>query len=324
MSQPPQPPYSGPPYPGQPSSGQPYPGQPPYQGQQPYGQPNPDVPTSVPPQPGYYPPTTAYPASGQPEYGQPPQEYGQQYGQPQYGQPDYAQQGYGQPGFPPAQPPKKKSRALPIVLISVGIALVLCIGGTVAIVLAAQNSKEKIDDIVADLPRSPGASAPANDPTTEAPPPGANVQIAEPKTLGGRPKLTDAQFAAVATQLQDGLKEVPKVTKTVGALYGTVEKQNIVILAAAQAPIDNPAQELNSSFASAGFGGLKINNIQTASTGNLGGSAKCGSTDASGTDLAICMWADNGSIGMLLWFEKSVAKAKAEFPRLRAEVEKKS
>ena len=209
-------------------------------------------------------------------------------------------------------------------LISVGIALVLCIGGTVAVVLAARNGKEKIDKIVTDANRTPSAGVPTTKPTTAAPPAGAKIQIVEPKSLGGRPKLTDAQFADVAKQMQQSLKLVPGVTKTVGALYGTVENQDIVIMAAAQAPIVNPAGELTSGFASAGFGGMKISNIQNAPTGNLGGAAKCGSANASGTNLALCMWADNGSIGMFIWFGKSVAKAKAELPTLRAAVEKKS
>jgi hypothetical protein len=242
MSQPPYPgqpypeqPYSGQPNPGQPNPGQPYPNQPygqPYQ-----GQPNPDVPTSVPPPPGYPAPEPAY---GQPDYGQPgypPQpgygqpgsgqpEYGQPgYGQPEYGQPGYAQQpgygqpgygqpGYGQPGFPPPVPPKK-SRALPIVLISIAVVLVLCVGGSVAIFLAGKN---KVDDAVQSL-ATPTAAAPTDDPSAGATPTKAasNITITEPKTLGGRPKLTDAQFAGLADLLKESLSTVPDVGTTVGA-----------------------------------------------------------------------------------------------------------
>jgi hypothetical protein len=116
---------------------------------------------------------------------------------------------------------------------------------------------------------------------------------------------------------------VPGSTGSVGALYGTVAKRNIVIVAAAEAPIDDPATELDQTFYGAGIGGLKIENITKASTGTLGGSAKCGSATSSGVNMAICSWADDGSLGMLIWYSKSVSKAKAEFPKLRAEVEKK-
>ncbi|GAB2623225.1 hypothetical protein Aab01nite_16280 [Paractinoplanes abujensis] len=321
-----QPPYPGQPYPNDPSSGQPNQGQPPYPGQPQYGQPN-------------YPPTTPYPSSGQPDYGQP--SYGQQpqYGQPggnEYGQqppygqqPQYGQQPpYGQPagGFPPPQAPKKKSRTLPIILISVAIVLVLCIGGITAIVLATRDGdtdRDNLSGLSTTAPTAAPTTEPAEEPTTE-PPAASTVSISEPATLGGRKKLTSQQFKAIADQLKSGLASVPGATNSVGALYGDVADQNIVIVAAAEAPIANPKVELEQTFYGAGIGGLKIENITNAPTGALGGAAKCGRSETSGIDMAICTWADEGSVGMIIWYYESVSGAKAEFPKLRAQIEKKN
>jgi hypothetical protein len=110
----------------------------------------------------------------------------------------------------------------------------------------------------------------------------------------------------------------------VGALYGSAEKRNIVALAATQAPIDNPSDAIDQLFYGAGISGLKIGNITTASTGAFGGSAKCGSTTTSDIDTAICSWADDDSLGLIVWYFKSASAAKAEFPTVRAQVEKKS
>jgi len=334
-----QPPYSGPPYNGQPSSGQPYQGQP-YQGQQYPAQPNPDVPSSVPPQPGY-PPTQPYPSqppygqpsSGQPGYGQQP-TYGQpsyeqpQYGQqpPAYGQPDYAQQGYGQPGFPPPAPPKPKSKTLPIVLTVVGIVLVLCVGGSIASVMAYNNNKDKENAADTTGETTPPTTEPTDDETTSPAPTqqASKVTIAAPKTLGGRPKLNDPSLASVTSALESGLGQIPGATNSVGALYGSLAKQDIVVLAAAEAPIDDPETMLDLLFTSASTGGSKVQNVTAAPTGSLGGAAKCGTAKDSGTNMTFCTWADDGSLGMLIWYDKSVAKAKAEFPRLRAQIEKKS
>jgi hypothetical protein len=340
-----QPPYSGPP--GDPYSGQP--GQPPYPGQPYPGQPNPDVPTSVPPQPGY-PPTTSYPAYGQPaapQYGQPadPQygqptapQYGppgdQQYGQapPPYGQPDYAQQGYGQPGYPPAgPPPKKKSKALPIILVAVGIVLVLCIGGITAVVLVG---KDKVDDVkkAIDTAASATPTVPSGPGTPEAttttPPaqaPVANVKITEPKTLGGRPKINDPSLTATTkTMTSELLDEYPDATSSFGAFYGVPAKKTLVMALGVEAPIPDPALEVTKNFAGMGLSGTQIKNIVPASTGSLGGTAKCGSSQTNGVSLAVCSWADDGSSGMIVFYYKSVTKAKAEFPALRAQIEKKS
>ena len=113
---------------------------------------------------------------------------------------------------------------------------------------------------------------PPRPPTTDAPAP-KTITIVEPKTLGGRPKLTDPQFADVAKELQSGLADVPGATNTVGALYGTPAKQDIIVIAGVEAPIDNPTQELNGTFLGAGVGGLEVTGISTVDPGPLGGVA---------------------------------------------------
>ena len=306
-----QPPYSG--QPGDPYSGQP--GQPPYSGQPYPGQPNPDVPTSVPPQPGY-PPTTAYPAYGQPEYPQ----------QPAYGQPAYGQPAYGQPGFPP---PKKKSKALPIILVSIGIVLVLCIGGITAAVLVGKNKvddvKKAIDTAASATPTVPGTPEATTPETTTPAKPATTVKIVEPKSLGGRAKVTDPSLNATTNSMKTQLlNDYRDATNSFGGFYGVPAKKNLVMAIGVAAPIPDPALEVTKNFAGMGVSGSEIKNIVTVNTGNLGGTAKCGSSVTSGINLAVCSWADEGSSGMLVFYYKSVSKAKAEFPALRAQIEKKS
>jgi flagellar basal body-associated protein FliL len=326
MSQPPQPPYSG--QPNDPYSGQP--GQPPYPGQPYSGQPNPDVPTSVPPQPGY-PPTTAYQAPGQPDYAQPQApQFGQpaQYGQPDYAQPGYGQPGYGQPGYPPVLPqPQKKSKALPIILVTIAIVLVLCVGGVTALYIAGKGKvdevKKAIDTAASATPTVPSdtGTPEATTPTTA---PASTVKIVEPKTLGGRSKVTDASLTATTKTMKSALlDEYTDATSSFGGFYGVPAKRNLVMALAVAAPIPDPEREVTKNFAGMGVSGSEIKNVTTVSTGSLGGTAKCGSAVNSGINLAVCSWADEGSSGMLVWYYKSVSKAKAEFPALRAQIEKK-
>jgi hypothetical protein len=319
-------PQSGPPAYGQPASGQPASGQPQY-GQPEYGQPQYGQPQYG--QPGYGQPESGQPEYGQPGYGQPQYgqpEYGQPgYGQPQYGQPGYGQPGYGQPefaqagGYPPPQPPKK-SKALPIVLVSVAVFLVLCVGGSTAIYLAARNTAKDVNTALNSDP-TPTATDAADDPKNA---PASAITVVEPKTLGGRPKLTDAQFAPLASELKASLAGIPGSTNTVGTLYGTVKKQNIVVVAAAAAPIPDPGEALDSTFSSAGIGGLEITGLTAVSPGALGGEAKCGRASEKDLDMAVCAWADSGSLGMMIFFSQSVAKVRTEFGRIRSQIEKKS
>jgi hypothetical protein len=298
----------------------------------------------VPPQPGF--PPSSYgqqpPQYGQPDYGQQPQ-YGQpqsgqpQSGQPQYGQSQYGQPDYGQPqsgqaeypqgaGFPVPPTPPKKSKALPIVLISLAVVLVLCVGGGIAVFLAAKDKAEEVVD-AANATANPTptvatpTTTPADDPTTGT---AAKITVVEPKTLVGRPKLTDAQFTALADQLESGLADVPDSTGSVGALYGTAAKRNIVVVAAAAAPIDDPQKELDGTLAGVGISGMKITSLTKVDAGALGGSAKCGKVEDAGFPMAMCAWADSGSLGFTFFMFQSVTKAKAEFPKVRAAIEKKS
>jgi hypothetical protein len=201
------------------------------------------------------------------------------------------------------------------------VVLVLCVGGSVAIYLAGRNTVDDVADTLTTTPPTRGTTT--TEPTDEPTAPSAtDITVVEPKTLGGRPKLTDPQFAGAAKQLEEGLAEVPNATETVGALYGTPTKQDIVIVAAAAAPVDNPKKELDGTFLGAGVGGLEITGITTANPGSLGGFAKCGKGEAGGAPLIMCGWADEGSVGWVIWYYKSMSSAKAEFPKLRAQVEK--
>lgn len=300
MSQPPQPP----PYPGQPEPHQPG-----------YGQP--------PPPPSYGPP----PEYGQqPAYGQQPPAYGPEsgYAPPQpYGPGDYPPPGgaYPPPGvaYPPPQPPKRKSRALPIVLIAIGVVLVLCVGGGTAIYLAVRNKTKDVVQAINNAANSTASPTPAA--TGTRAPGKSKITVVEPSSLGGRPKLDDAAYSVLAKQLEAGLADVPDATATVAALYGTPKKQDIVIVAAAAAPIGDPATALDEVFGGSASP-LQLSDVSTASTGSLGGSAKCGKTEATGAAMVICGWADAGSRGFDIFLGSSVSSAKSEFPKLREQVEK--
>ena len=71
-------------------------------------------------------------------------------------------------------------------------------------------------------------------------------------------------------------------------------------------------------------GGMDAGNLTDTDPGPLGGIAKCGDTKSAGIDMAICVWSDNGSIGMFAMMFKNRADLAKEFVTLRGQVEKKS
>jgi hypothetical protein len=283
------------------------------------GEHNPAYPTSGqpagwgPPQPPPYPhqpdPTRPYPAAP-PAY-DPHQPYG-------------AVPQYGVPGFPPPPQPPRKSKNTPIVISVVALTLVLCVGVLTSLYLIGKNASDQ--DTVAATPTGERSTEvttePAADPTVTTP--RVTVKITEPAKLGGRPKLTGEEFADITDEFQESIAADFGAGDSFGAFYGDIEKENIVVAIAVETEVPLPGVALGGIFTGIGNGGLKVTNLTDASTGKLGGAAKCGDADADGVAVAVCSWADEGSIGMIMWHFKKARQVRAEFPKLRAQIETKS
>jgi hypothetical protein len=194
---------------------------------------------------------------------------------------------------------KKKSSALKIVLIVVGVIALLCLAGTGVVFFVAKDKVEQVVDA-------------------------ASITVSAPATLGGREKVTDPSLAGIVSSLDSEMSKVPGATGSVGAVYGDLQKQDVVMVAAASS-INGSAQSRYDDF-SAGLasGNMKIENLADVDPGPLGGIAKCGDTDSSGVPMAICVWSDNGSTGMFAMMFKKKAELAKEFVTLRGEVEHKS
>lgn len=287
---------SQPPYPSdpqQPYSGQPYSGQPGSGGPQGYPPPGSGGPQSYPP-PASYPqqdPSGGYPPPGQAgSYPPPPPPPGQG----GFGQPDQ----FGGQQYPPPAP-QKKSSALKIILIVVGVVALLCVGGVAVTFFAAKDTVKDVVDA-------------------------ARITVVEPETLGGRAKVTDPTVAGSVAGLDAELSKVPGATSSVGAVYGDVQAQDLVMIAAASSVTGSPQERFDEFTAGMNSGDFKIENLTDTEPGPLGGIAKCGETTTSGVPMALCVWSDNGSIGMIAMLFKGKADLEKEFVSLRGEIEKKS
>jgi hypothetical protein len=227
-----------------------------------------------------------------PQYGAPQPPYGapQYGGHPQYG-------GATQYGAPP--PPPKKSSALKIVLIVAGVIALLCVAGAGVAFVAAKDKVEQVVDA-------------------------ASITVVEPTTLGGREKITDPTLAATVSSLDNEMANVTGATGSVGAVYGDLQAQDVIMVAAASS-INGSAESRYDDFtAGLASGNMQIDNLTDIEPGPLGGIARCGDSDSAGVPMAICVWSDNGSTGMFAMMFKKKADLEKEFVALRNEVEHKS
>ncbi|MBQ1042138.1 MULTISPECIES: hypothetical protein [unclassified Micromonospora] len=262
------------------------------------------------PYPGNYPPPQHQPGGyqppQQPQYGggypQAPQQpqYGSDYPQPaqqQYGgdYPQAPQQQYGNQFGAPVPP--KKSGVGKILLIVLAVVLVLCVGGGIVTWIA---TKDTVGEVVT----------------------ATKTRVVEPQTLGGRPKVTDPQLQSAATQMKASLsKDVPEATSTAGAFYGDPAKKDLVMIVAVSGVMADPKKELDDAT-TAVTPDLATKDFKTVDPGPLGGDAKCSDGKAGGEQVAVCIWADRGSLGMVVVYFKSAAELQKEFVSMRGEIEK--
>ncbi|BCL16424.1 hypothetical protein [Micromonospora sagamiensis] len=231
----------------------------------------------------------------------PPQpEYGSAHPQPS-GAPGY---GTGQPygadpmaaGFPP--PPKKKSGVGKVLLIVLAVVLVLCVGGGIAIWAT-------VGDDVGEV--------------VEA----TKTRVVAPETLNGRPKVTEPGLVAASTQMAAEIKkEVPEATSTVGGFYGDPAKNDLVMIIGVSGLIADPKKELDDAITALSKD-LGTTNMTAVEAGPLGGDAKCGDGTSEGAKLGICVWADRGSLGMVIIYFKTGKEAEAEFGTIRSAIEQR-
>jgi hypothetical protein len=299
MSQPPEQPYypQQPQYPQEPQYPQ-YSQQPQYPQQRPQsGQPYYQQPEYQQPEygqgPGYQ-QRPDYPYEQQP---QPPQQQYYEQRNPSY----YPQSGYQQSGPPePPEPAPRKSRAGKIVLIVLAALLVLCGGGVaVAYVTLKDDVKDAVD--------------------------ASQTRLVAPDEVAGRAKITDADLQKVATEMVDGMKkELPNASSAVGAFYGDPAKQDMFMIAGASGLVRDRDKELADAFKELGStSGLKLGAAKDVEPGPLGGTAKCADGQAEGVQVAMCVWADAGSVGLVAIYFKKVSQIKDEFVQIRGEVEQK-
>ncbi|WDZ87637.1 hypothetical protein [Micromonospora cathayae] len=235
----------------------------------------------------------AQPSSG---YGTPP-GYGPTPTPPGPAQPGFP--GAAQPGFAAAPPPAKKSGVGKVLLIVLAVVLVLCLGGAAVTWFAVKDEVGEVVDAT-------------------------NTTVVTPDTLNGRAKSTEPGLTTVSQQMVEELKkDVPEATGTVGAFYGGLEKQDLAMVVAVSGLIADPKQELQ-DFVTTSTSQLGTSNLADVEPGPLGGEAKCGDGKTEGLDLGICVWADRGSLGMVVLYYKTGKQAEAEFATIRSAIEQRN
>lgn len=239
---------------------------------------------------GAYPQHQQHPAA--PSYQQP-------YQQPVYQQPVYQQPAYPPPSPPPAYAapppimpppaPRRRRRGWAIGLSIAGAVLLVC--GVISCVVGYPYISEY----------------------------GATISL--PSELpGGLAKDTSSQQQQIADQVKAQIRSEVNPDQVEAAFYAVSNAPSReVLLVAATALLINPSGEVNSAFQGL-RGDVVIQNARDYPAGSLGGVVRCGDGAMSNIDVAFCVWADHGSIGVGIFFDSKSDDSAPLFVQIREQV----
>lgn len=205
----------------------------------------------------------------------------------------------GYPPGPPMPPAAKKSHLGRIIALVVGgLVLLLAIGGTIVYLTVG----DKISNVAAST----------------------QTRLVLPDQLGGRERNNEPEFVEPTTQLVTMLKQSqPAATSTIGGFYGTGEKKDLAMVAGTSGVDLNSAHTLDEVIKGLNTT-LPLTGMTPVDAGPLGGQAQCGSANAGGVPLGVCLWTDAGSTGMVMLYFRTAEQTVGEFPALRSQIEQRA
>ena len=134
---------------------------------------------------------------------------------------------------------------------------------------------------------------------------------------------TSEDGKSTADYLQTALAVEVSLDKTVGAVYADPAKNNVLFLGGTGL-IWSPEKDLNTTFGLISDKQGAVTGLHKVDAGNLGGVMKCGTTKSDNGDLAVCGWADHGSVALAMFPGHSEQESAALLLQIRDATEKRS
>lgn len=122
-----------------------------------------------------------------------------------------------------------------------------------------------------------------------------------------------------ADYLTTALSAEVDLDKAVGAVYtdtGTADQS--VLFFGGTALIWTPENDLDAAFDLVADDQSAVNGLHEVDAGELGGTMKCGSTTADGSDMTVCGWADHGSLALAMFPNRPEGDSAALLREIRA------
>ena len=122
-----------------------------------------------------------------------------------------------------------------------------------------------------------------------------------------------------ADYLRTALATSVTLEKTIGAVYADSSGEpTSVLFFGGTGTLVTPTEALDTVFALIADEAGGVDDLHNVPAGPLGGTMKCGTTTTDGNEMAVCGWADHGSLAMAM-FPKRPVDESAELLRAMRE-----
>ncbi len=218
--------------------------------------------------------------------------------------------GWGESAPPPAPAPTKETRGWTRAALAV-VLLVATIGGAAATLWFTR-------------PHDPAAAPSPNPSTPSAPSPASSATPAPkpeplPAKLAGLNRTEPAQLttalAGLEEQLRTAVPEAHDIRTGVYADPKATEKLTLVI--EVKGTIGDPEYQVDGMLAGLKTSGIAVTGLTPAPGAAGGGAAQCGRSAVQKVNLTVCAWGDDASIGMMIFYFRTVTESVPLFTKIR-------
>lgn len=127
-----------------------------------------------------------------------------------------------------------------------------------------------------------------------------DATLTAPAQIGSLTLDQSEDGKSTADYLQSALAAEVSLDKTVGAVYSDSAKNNVLFLGGTGL-IWSPEKDLDTTFGLISDKQGAVTGLHKVDAGELGGTMKCGTTKSDNGDLAVCGWADHGSVALAMF-----------------------
>ncbi|MFI5938601.1 hypothetical protein [Actinoplanes sp. NPDC051494] len=127
-----------------------------------------------------------------------------------------------------------------------------------------------------------------------------DATVTAPAQVGKLQLDTSEEGRSTADYLQTALSAEVDLDKAVGGVYSDGSPNNVLFFGGTTL-IWAPGSDLETAFELIADDQGAVTGLHDVDAGPLGGTAKCGTTKTDNTDMAVCGWADHGSLALAMF-----------------------